>query len=77
MQEENHKKKCKRERWNYLQTSELVSLWIENMSVVESSQCNKGWRFIQKKYQSLAAKKPNFNAKTKFTTSKTLTRMQS
>ena len=71
------KKKCKRERWNYLQTSELVSLWIENMSVVESSQCNKGWRFIQKKCQSLATKKPNFNAKTKFTTSKTLTRMQS
>ena len=35
-------KKCTRESWNYLQTSELVSLWKENLPILESSQCNKG-----------------------------------
>ena len=45
-------KKCTRESWNYLQTSALVSLWKENLSILESSQCNEGCQAWPRKNQT-------------------------
>ena len=41
-------KKCTRESWSYLETLELISLWKENLSILESSRCIEGWHFMQK-----------------------------
>ena len=38
----------KSKSWNYLQTSELVSLWKENLSILKLIRCNKGCHFFQK-----------------------------
>ena len=58
-------KKRTRESWNYLQTTELVSLWKENLSILESSRCNKSWHFIQKEVPKLGHEKTKLQCKNK------------
>ena len=62
---EKSTKKLTRESWNYLQTSELVSLWKENLSFLESSRCNKGWHLIQKEVSKLGHENPKLQCKNK------------
>ena len=58
-------KKRTKESWNYLQTKELVSLWKENLSILESSRCNEGWHFIQKQASKLGHEKTKLQCKNK------------
>ena len=58
-------KKRTKESWNYLQTKELVSLWKENLSILESSRCNEGWHFIQKQVSKPGHEKTKLQCKNK------------
>ena len=49
--EEKHKEMHKR-KLELLPTSELVSLWKENLSILESSQCNEGCQAWPRKNQT-------------------------
>ena len=58
-------KKRTRESWNYQQTTELISVWKENLSILESSRCNEGWHFIQKEVSKLGHEKTKLQCKNK------------
>ena len=45
--------KAKRERWTAKQVEVLVSLWVENFEVLESSRCNQVWPKLINKVCSL------------------------
>ena len=49
--------KAKRERWTARQAEVLVSLWVENFEVLESSRCNQVWPKLVNKVCSLGPAK--------------------
>ena len=49
--------KAKRERWTARQAKVLVSLWVENFEVLESSRCNQVWPKLVNKVCSLGPAK--------------------
>ena len=49
--------KVKRERWTARQADVLLSLWVENFEVLESSRCNEVWPKLVNKVCSLGPAK--------------------
>ena len=65
-------KKPMRESCNYLETTELVLLWKENLSIIESSRCNESWHFIQKEVSKFGHEKTKLQCKNKICNHKDL-----